>query len=289
VGNDNERGAAGLSDWRELRGSGRRMLGRGVRSFAENDLLSYAAAIAFQVLFALIPLVLTAVALLGFLGLEEVWESDIAPQVQERVQEDAFSVIDRLADEILGEKRGLWLTLGAAFALWQVSGAIRTTMSPLNAIYGSDERRSWWQRLLVSFALALAIGPLVIGAALLIQAGPRLVRALELPGVLAVLAHVARWGIALALLAAAVWLLIRYATTDPQPLSWSGVGTVFVVGSWILASLGFGLYATYVADYGSVFGGLATIWVLLTYLYLSSLALLFGIQLDSCVRSEAAD
>ncbi len=289
MGNENERDAERFSDWRELRGSGRRMIGTGVRSFAENDLLSYASAIAFQVLFALIPLALSAVALLGFLGLEEVWESDIAPQVQERVQADTFSVIDRLAEQILGEKRGLWLTLGAAFALWQVSGAIRATMTPLNTIYDSDERRSWWKRVLVSLALALAIGPLVVGAALLIQAGPRLVRALELPGVLAFLAHVARWGIALALLATAVWLLIRYATADRHPLAWSGVGTVFVVGLWILASLAFGLYATYVADYGSVFGGLATIWVLLTYLYLSSLALLFGIQLDSCVRSAATD
>ena len=289
MGNENERDAERFSDWRELRGSGRRMIGTGVQSFAENDLLSYASAIAFQVLFALIPLALSAVALLGFLGLEEVWESDIAPQVQERVQADTFSVIDRLAEQILGEKRGLWLTLGAAFALWQVSGAIRATMTPLNTIYDSDERRSWWKRVLVSLALALAIGPLVVGAALLIQAGPRLVRALELPGVLAFLAHVARWGIALALLATAVWLLIRYATADRHPLAWSGVGTVFVVGSWILASLAFGLYATYVADYGSVFGGLATIWVLLTYLYLSSLALLFGIQLDSCVRSAATD
>jgi hypothetical protein len=37
-----------------------------------------------------------------------------------------------------------------------------------------------------------------------------------------------------------------------------------------------------------IFGGLATIYVLLTYLYLSSLALLFGIQLDACVREEAS-
>lgn len=278
----------GLSDWRDLPRSGRRMFATGARSFAGNDLLSYASTIAFQVLLALIPLTLTAVALLGFLDLEEIWESDIAPAVEERVQEDAFSVIDRTADEILGAKRGLWLTLGAAFALWQVSGAVRATMTPLNRIYGAEEDRSWWRRFLVSFALALVIGPLVVAAALLIQSGPRLVGALDLPAALALVAHVARWGLALVLLAAAVWVLIRFATAKPQSLAWAGIGTVFVVGAWLLASLGFGLYATYVADYGSVFGGLATIYVLLTYLYLSSLALLFGIQLDACVREEAS-
>ena len=287
MGQPSDGDGSGLADWRRLPRSGRRMLASGARSFAENDLLSYASAIAFQVLFALIPLALAAVALLGFLNLEEVWDSDLAPAVQDRVQEDAFSVIDRTAGEILGEKRGLWLTLGAAFALWQVSGAIRAAMTPLNLIYGAEERRSWWGRLLASFGLALAIGPLVVGAALLVQAGPRLVGALDLPAAAAALAHVARWGLALVFLAAAVWLLIRYATANPQPIAWTGIGTVFVVVAWLAASFGFGLYATYVADYGSVFGGLATVYVLLTYLYLSALALLFGIQLDACVREEA--
>jgi membrane protein len=161
-------------------------------------------------------------------------------------------------------------------------------MTPLNRIYGAEEDRSWWRRFLVSFALALVIGPLVVAAALLVQTGPRLVGALDFPAALALVAHLARWGLALVLLAAAVWVLIRFATAKPQSLAWAGIGTVFVVGAWLLASLGFGPYATYVADYGSVFGGLATIYVLLTYLYLSSLALLFGIQLDACVREEAS-
>lgn len=289
MGESHERDGSGLRDWRRLPRGGRRMLSTGARSFAENDLLSYASTIAFQVLFALIPLALVAVALLGFLDLEEVWESDVAPAVRDRAQEDAFSVIDRTAGEILGEKRGLWLTLGALFALWQISGAVRATMTPLNRIYGVEEERSWWQRLLVSLGLAVAIAPLVLGAAFLVQAGQRIVGALDVPGALVVVAHVARWALALVLLSAAVWLLIRYATANAQPLAWVGIGTVFVVGAWLATSFGFGLYATYVADYGSVFSGLATVYVLLTYLYLSSLALLFGIQLDACVRQEASD
>jgi membrane protein len=287
VARGGDRDGWGLADWRGLPRSGRRMFVTGARSFMGNDLLSYASTIAFHVLLALIPLTLTAVALLGFFDLEEVWRSDVAPEVQDRVQEDAFSVIDRTFGEIFGEKRGLWLTVGAVFALWQVSGAVRAAMTPLNRIYGVEEERPWWRRFLTSFALALSIGPLVVGAALLVQAGHRLVRVLDPPGVLAVVAHVARWSLALVFLAVAVWLLIRFATAKAQSLAWAGIGTVFVVGSWLLTSIGFGLYATYVADYGSVFAGLATAYVLLTYLYLSSLALLFGIQLDACVREEA--
>lgn len=284
-----DEGGLGLRDWRGLRGRAKRMFMSGARSFAERDLLSYASAIAFQVLFALVPLTLAAIALLGFFNLEEIWEEELGPEVQDLVQPDAFSVIDRTVEQILGEKRGLWLTFGAVFALWQISGAVRATMSPLNLMYSSDEERPWWKRFLVSIALALAIGPLVVSAALIVQAGPRLLGLVELPTAVAVALRIGRWGVAVVLLAAAVLLLIHYAPAKPQSLGWASLGTVFVVVSWLVASLGFGLYAAYVADYGSVFGGLATVIVLMTYIYISCLALLFGIQLDVCVREEVRE
>ena len=64
-------------------------------------------------------------------------------------------------------------------------------------------------------------------------------------------------------------------------------GTGLVLASWVLTSIGFGLYATYVASYTSVFGHLAGVFVLLLYLWLSANAFLVGIQLDACVRERA--
>lgn len=282
-------GSSGLSTWREVRRNGRKMLASGTKSFLDNDLMSYASAVSFQVAFAVLPLVMTGLALLAFLGLAEVWDADLAPRVQDAVQEDAFSVIDRTAEQILGEKRGTWLTFGVVFALWQISGAIRATMSPLNLVYGSEEERPWWQRFLVSLALALAIGPLVAGAALIVQLGPRLLGAADLPRAVEIVLYVARWGLAVAFLLVAVWLLIRYATGRPQPFAWAGLGSIFVVVAWLVASAGFGLYASRIADYGSIFGSLATVIVLLTYIYISSISLLFGVQLDACVRERARD
>jgi uncharacterized BrkB/YihY/UPF0761 family membrane protein len=60
-----------------------------------------------------------------------------------------------------------------------------------------------------------------------------------------------------------------------------------VLGAWVLTSIAFGLYATYVASYESVFGHLATFFVLLIYVYLLANAFLVGIQLDACVRERA--
>ena len=52
-------------------------------------------------------------------------------------------------------------------------------------------------------------------------------------------------------------------------------------------TIGFGAYLRGVADYGSIFGNLASLVILLTYLYLSAIVFLGGAQVDSLVRDDA--
>jgi membrane protein len=254
------------------------------RSFQENDLLSYASAMAFQALFALIPAVLAGIALLGFLDLEEVWQDDLAPQLQEALEPDAYSVIERTVEEILGERRGLWLTFGIAFALWQVSGAVRATMTPLNGMYHDDEDRPFVKRFGISFLLAPAIFACIGIALLSIHVGAAVADRYD--GLSRWSLLLARWPFAALALALSLWLLLRFAPAKRHS-SWTSVGALFVLVAWLVTSLGFALYANYVADYGSVFGSLASAIVLLTYLYLSAGAFLLGAQLDAAVREQA--
>jgi membrane protein len=84
-----------------------------------------------------------------------------------------------------------------------------------------------------------------------------------------------------------VALVVHYGTATRQTLPWVSFGTGVVMAAWVAMSILFGFYATYVASYGSVFGHLATFFVLLLYVYASSIAFLVGIQVDACVRERA--
>ena len=57
-------------------------------------------------------------------------------------------------------------------------------------------------------------------------------------------------------------------------------------GAWAGTSIVFGIYVTDIADYGSIFGSLATVFLLMTYLYLSACAFLIGAQVDAIVRRD---
>jgi membrane protein len=245
-----------------------------VKSFSERDLLLYASATAFNIFTAIVPALLFGLALLGFLDLKEVWTRDIAPDIQKNVSDAGFQVIRDTVDKVLNQKQVFWLTGGFALAIWQVSGGVRTAMKGLNRIYDVEESRPWPERMRRSIVLSVAISALILASIVAIWFGPG-----------GVVLTVARWLLAAIFLWVSVAITVRFAPDAPdQPAEWISFGSVLVVSAWVLASILFGLWIRYVASYGSIFGSLATVVVLIAYVYISSIVFFVGAQLDAIVR-----
>ena len=128
-----------------------------------HEILNSASAIAFQVLYAIVPLGLFTFALAGFLDLDRVWQ-DAAAELKGKVSPAAFMVIDDTAHKVLGSQQVFWLTAGAALAVWRLSAAMRATMGALDRIYECEDARSLAAELLTSIALSLATGLLALAA-----------------------------------------------------------------------------------------------------------------------------
>jgi membrane protein len=136
--------------------------------------------------------------------------------------------------------------------------------------------------MLLSTALALAVGACWMAAIGVVVGAPLAYG--DVGGALAGLLFAARWGLAGALLLLAVAVLLHWGPERNQPLHWVTRGAVLIMAGWLAMSLGFGFYLRYVADYNSVFGGLATVVVLIAYLYMSAVVFLGGVQVDALAR-----
>ncbi|HEX6228471.1 MAG TPA: YihY/virulence factor BrkB family protein [Solirubrobacterales bacterium] len=263
-----------------------RELGRALLDgFRKYDLLTYASAISFQILTAIIPFLLFVIAVAGLLNLDSVWRDHIAPQVQANVSPDLFSVISDAVNKAFGGEQLLWATLGGGLALWQASGAVRAVMGVLDRIYGAPSERPFVRRYLTSFVLAIAVGGCFIVATVCLQLAPFF--SLPLPGAAwDVFAFLVRWALAAAFLLLAVGLLLRHAPARPQPLPWVSLGAGIVIASWAVVSVAFYFYLTSIASYNSVFGSLASVIVVMAYVYISTVVFLFGTQLDAIIRAQ---
>jgi membrane protein len=260
---------------------GLRRLGREIAdAFVEHNLLTYAAAISFQALVALIPLSLLGLGLLGALGQEEVWKDTIAPAIRGRVTPPVYHAIDYTAERVLSSGTAGLIAFAVLLSTWYLTSAVRAVMEALNRIHEVDDRRRWWARLGLAAALGVVCGCALIGSVLLLTAAP-------MPGGLpGVSAQIGRWVLALLLIGFAVGLLVRSAPAEHPDPRWASAGSLVVIGFWVVASIGFRFWVEYVADFRSPVGSLAGLLVLTGYLFASTSVFLVGVQLDELLRKE---
>jgi membrane protein len=241
----------------------------------------FASAIAFRALVALIPLAMLGLGLLGALGLKSTWKDSIAPAIKPRVTQPVFHGIDYSAEKILSSGTAGVILFATALVIWDLALGVSAIMHALNRIHDVEERRSAWRRAATATALAVAIAVCIVGAILVLTVAPRA------GGGLHVLLGIGRWIVAPLLLALAVGLLVRLAPAERPEARWASVGSLLVIASWIVASLLFKLWITYVANFKSAVGSLTGLLVLVTYVFVSSAIFLIGAELDELLRKQA--
>jgi membrane protein len=197
-----------------------------------------------------------------------------------------FTVVDETVRRVLESKQAFWMSMGGAISIWKVSAATRAIMDVFDRIYGSDRQRSFVERMRVSLVLGAVVGAMLLAAAGCLLLGDDVLHGI---GVDTRFVVWLRWPLALACLFAVVALLVARAPVVTRPLRWITFGSVLVVGAWVAASLALGWYLTRIADYGSIFGNLATVVVLLTFLYASSTSVLIGAELDALIERRATE
>lgn len=268
-----------------LAGHGRRdlrLLGREIMAAMDkHGVLTDATAIAFRVLFAFAFLSLTGLAFAGVAHLEAIWRHQLGPGVSRVVSPNFYHELDHSVDQVLTTRRWWWLTVGLALTLWQVSSGVRALMGALDSIYEVKDRRPFWERMGLSVALAgvvcLAIAVIVV-IALVLSGGPAVLTVVRVIAIAAVL---------LGLIA----LLLRYTTPMRIGFRFVTLGSATAVAIWLLTSWVFGWYLANFAyrAYQQAFGILSLLIVVMTYLYIASVAFLVGAELDALAVANARE
>lgn len=249
--------------------------------FAEHGLLTYASAIAFRTLVALVPLTLLGLALLGVFGLEDVWKDTIAPALKGHLTQPVFNGIDFTATQIFTTDTWSLIALSIALVIWDMTWAVNVVTQALNRIHDVEERRSKPRRAAVAAGLGLAVVLCLIAAVLVQSVAPSVT-----DGALDTLLSILRWPVAILFLWVAVTLLFRYAPAEKPDFRWASGGSFLVIGTWLVASALFRAWATEVADFKTATGSLTVFLLLTAYVLASSTIFLIGAQLDELARKK---
>ncbi len=260
---------------------------RAVKQANEDHITSLAAALAYYAFLAIPSLLLIAAGLFGLIAGPDAITS-IMNKLQGVIPGQASSLLQGSLRR-LTEKQGTSITLiavGGVLALWSLSGAMQNVMWALNLAYDREETRGFVRRRIVAAAMAvfalmgsaLALGLLVLGPHLSRWVGD----AIGNKTAVEIVWWAAQWPILIGGLLLAFGVIYYLGPNVKHP-NWHFIsfGAVFAVVIWLVASGAFAFYASRFGSYNKAWGSLSAVVVMLTWLWISSVALLFGAEINS--------
>jgi membrane protein len=252
----------------------RQVMVKTVKEFVDDEMSTYASALAYQMLFSLFPFILFLIALIGFLHLPDFF-SWLRMQAGMVLPPQALDLVNPVIDQLQTSKSGL-LSVGIVVALWSASA------------YDVPEERPVWKRLPLSVLYTVGIAGMLLAAAALMVLGPQVMNwiaaQIGLEDIVVTLWTIARWPVIIILMMVAVALMYYVLPDVKQEFRFITPGSVLAVVFWIIASLGFAFYVKTFADYNAMYGSIGAIIVLLLYFYISSAVLLLGAEMNAVIE-----
>jgi membrane protein len=249
----------------------------------EHNLTLVAAGVAFYAFLAFVPALIAFISIYGLVAdADDVTEQveDIASALPQEVQDFLVFQLTSIVD---ASRAGVSITLviAIAIALWSASGGMAALITGIHVAHEQDEPKSFVAKR--GKALLLTLGAIVFLSVVIfvIAAVPPLLD--DVGGTAgSVVFGVLRWPILFALMIFGIGLLYKFALKD-NPSAWMGIvtpGSVIATLGWLIVSALFAFYTANFASYSETYGALASIIVVLVWLWLSSLLVLLGAEVD---------
>lgn len=263
------------------------------REWKQDRVSDLAAEVAFFSILSLFPGFLALAAVLG--SIDPLFGSDVATNIEEEIIEFLRTTLElQEGGATLRAFQGLFdstspglFTFGLAAALWAVSRGFASLIRALDVAYDLEEHRPWLRLRLT--ALALALGSLVTGALMLtmLVVGPLLGAGEDVADVVGLgSAFVTFWDVfraPVAFVVMVLWMATVFHIAPNHHTPWRAdvVGAVVSAVLALAVSLGFRLYLDLAGGGNEVFGVLGSAISLLMWLYLLSLSVLVGGELNA--------
>lgn len=249
----------------------------------EDNLHGVSAQMSFFFVLALFPFCIFLAALLGSLPFTNLWHQVLTSMVLYLPSSSQDVVFATVAGLTRG--RGRFLSFGLLGSLWVACGGILSLMSALNTAYEVKETRPIWLRLAISFLMLVMVAFLFLCSFGLLVGGKWATTWMishTAPKALPLWFKGAiRWAISVPVMAVGLTVLDYFLPNLRRPWRWARPGTLLAIALWVAATFSFNFYVQRIACYSKIYGALDGFMILIIWIYLSSLILLIGAEINS--------
>ncbi len=259
-----------------------------IKGFRKGVLVTRASSIAFNLLMAILPATIFLATLIPFIPIPN-FQQELIKMFENMLPVDAYNLMESTIIDVVTNKSGsLLIVMFFATIIFSTNG-IHAVIHAFVVTSHSFKSRSWVNQRKVS-VLLLLIGIIMFGIAgfLIIfgkMAVTRLVELgiLEKSLVISVLVFL-KWIIVVLLLFLAISFLYYFAPAKRHDFKFVTPGSTLATLLFIITSLGFSAYVNNFGQYNKLYGWIGSLMVILVWLYLNSIALLIGFELNVSIK-----
>ena len=187
-----------------------------------------------------------------------------------------------------GSKIGL-ISFGLITALFFASNAMMGIMRSFNKNYIGFAKRKGLHNRWMAIKLTILLFSVVLGCLILLVTQGVVLKWIGIKSVtIREIIYYVRWVLIVAMVFYSIAFIFKYAPAVKKRWSLVSPGTILATSLSILASIGFSYFVDNFGKYNALYGSIGTIIVFMALIYLNSLSLLIGFELNVSILTLKA-
>jgi len=251
--------------------------------FMNDDLLSIGAQASFFLLFSLFPFLIFLIVLITYMPMVNFQDS--IQVLAAFMPANAYLILRDIVNQTIANRSVTLLSFGMLSALWSSASGVTSLIRGINRAYDQEETRPSWKITAVSLYFTLELAVAITFSLILIVFGKILgTQLFHFLGFSDVSLQVWNYvGYIITLVTTILVFISLYYNTPNRRLKFREVipGAVVASLGWVIISIAFSYYIDNFGNYSKVYGSLGGIIALLMWLYVSSIIILMGAEINA--------
>lgn len=253
------------------------------RQFNPQEMTTRAAEIAFFTSLAIFPVSLFVMAVVGFMP--ELKLMSFLNYFKDFIPDLAYKLLSLVLVSMV-TKRSVWIIIFSLFtAAWSLNKAVKAIIKGMNSAYKVKESRGYFKILFISMMFIIMLTLLVLITLFLIVFGDNIayfiINIFNLSESILWVFSISRFILCIIVAIIGFNIFYLWAPNIKLGIKCSFPGAVITTVSWIIISYIYAYYTNNVAKTAEVYGPVAQIIILLTWVYFCSYTIILGYKYNA--------
>jgi membrane protein len=259
-----------------------------LKGLRKGVLVTRASSIAFNLFMALLPSSIFIFTLIPFIPIQN-FQEELIRLFENILPSNVFSYLQTTIIDIVTHKSGGLLVIMFFATIFFSTNGIHAIIHAFVVSSHTFTTRSWLNQRKISLLLLFIVLIMFSTAGFLLIFGKMVVDGLveiqivKSNLVVSVLIFT-KWILVILLLFLAISFLYYFAPARKSEFKLFSAGSILATFLFILTSLGFSAFVNNYGPYNKLYGSIGTLMVILLWLYLNSIAILIGFELNASIK-----